>query len=304
MNAVEHRPFRERLAPSIVRLAAAWILAGAAFKLIWGSPADLPAILHDVPMPLGTFYRLAIAVELTIGLLALLVPALVAPAVAALLAFFCALLVAMAWRGDASCGCFGTSVTIPPLAMLAIDGALLVLLLALRPWRRRTVPRRSWVAPLALAVTVAAVASPWLLDRELAAPAGEQGDEAGLPGYVVLDVEDWVGRPLAETPLGRFLDPGVLPSDGLLVVYRMTCSHCAEDLFELAASDDGTRPITLVRVIDDGEQEADHVVEIKPEGPHVRDVALPRGVDWVVTTPAELELEAGVIVAAREGGSL
>ena len=304
MNPVEQRSFRERLAPSIVRLAALWILSGALFKLIWGSPADVPAILHDVPMPLGTFYRLAIAVELAIGLLALLVPALAAPAVAALLAFFCALLIAMAWRGDASCGCFGSSVTIPPLAMLAIDGALLALLLALRPWRRRRAVRRAWVAPVALVAVVAAVASPWLLDRELAAPAGEESGEAGLPGYVVLDVEDWVGRPLAGTPLGRFLDPEVLPSEGLLVVYRMTCSHCAEELFELAASDDGSRPITLVRVVDDGEQESDHVVEIKPEGPHVRDVELPRGVDWVVTTPAELELEAGVIVAAREGGSL
>ena len=87
------------------------------------------------------------------------------------------------------------------------------------------------------------------------------------------------------------------------MVYRMTCGHCAEELFELAAEDDGSRPITLVRIVDHGEREEDRVVQVLPEGPHVRRLELPRAVEWVVTTPAVLELEGGVIVAAREGGT-
>ncbi|GAB4222029.1 MAG: hypothetical protein Kow0062_17580 [Acidobacteriota bacterium] len=290
------------LAAAVVRLAALWLLAGGLFKLLWGSPADLPALLLELPLPPGLIYRVAVAVELGVALAALLMPLLVAPLVAAVFGVFCALLLVMAWRGDASCGCFGASVTIPPLAMLAIDGTLLVALLALRPWARRRKRARA-VVVATLVVAVAAAVAPWALNRERTAPAAGDGASA-LPGYVVLDVASWIGRPLADTPLGRFLPPEDLPADGLVVLYRMTCEHCAEELFELAATDDGSRPITLVRIVDDGETEADHVVAVLPEGPHVRMLELPRGIDWVVTTPAELTLEDGVVADAREGGGM
>ena len=178
--------------------------------------------------------------------------------------------------------------------MLLVDGALLVALLAQRPWRewRLTFPRSAIVAS---AIALILVSAPWVLDREArAAPAS-------LPGYVVLDVESWVGKEVADTDLAPFIDVSAMPSEGLWVFYRHTCEHCAEHLFELAATDEGERPITLLRIVDEGDTEENRVVQLLPEGEHVTMVELPIDVDWVVTTPAEFELEAGRIVSAREG---
>ena len=38
------------LAALFVRLGAAWLLAGALFKLLAGTPADLPPVVQDLPL--------------------------------------------------------------------------------------------------------------------------------------------------------------------------------------------------------------------------------------------------------------
>ena len=63
-----------RAAAIVIALTGLWLLAGAIFKLVWGSPNLLPPVLHDVPLAIGTTYRLAIAVELVLGFLALVRP--------------------------------------------------------------------------------------------------------------------------------------------------------------------------------------------------------------------------------------
>jgi hypothetical protein len=284
-----------------VRIAALWVLAGALFKLFQGTPSDLPSVVRELPLDLGLTYRLAISVELGVVVLALFAPRIGWPLVAGLMAVFSAILVALVLRGDANCGCFGSSVTFPPLLMLGIDAGLLAGILATRPWRRTATQRR--IAPALVALPLlAGVAAPWVLDREASAQTSAESERKPLPQYAILTPSEWVGMPVEETDLARWLGPGVLPEeDGLVLIYRMTCELCAEHLFEVAAMDDGSRPIVLVRIVDENEDPAKFVVEVVPEGPHVRSATLPRGVDWVMTTPAELEIEDGVVVAASEG---
>ena len=65
-----------RFAPAAVRLAAAWILVGACFKLFLGTPADLPAVVRGLWDGVGLTYRVVIAIELATVVLAMLRPAL------------------------------------------------------------------------------------------------------------------------------------------------------------------------------------------------------------------------------------
>ena len=48
-----------RLARLAIFATGLWILTGALFKLLLGTPADLPQPVKDVGLPLGTTYRLA-----------------------------------------------------------------------------------------------------------------------------------------------------------------------------------------------------------------------------------------------------
>jgi len=115
-------------------LASVWILTGALFKLLQGSPALLPAFMHDLPLSVETIYPLVIGIELGVVAIALLRPRegwiLVT---LQYLAFFSVLGIQIA-RGEESCGCMGKNVELAPTTMLAIDGALFALLMVSRPW--------------------------------------------------------------------------------------------------------------------------------------------------------------------------
>ena len=108
-----------------VLFAASWVAAGALFKLLAGSPNDLPPAVQDFFLgPVQTF-RAAIAIELCIVILALLRPRHAWLPLCALFSVFLAVLFPLVRAGVESCGCFGSSVTITPQAMMAIDGGLL-----------------------------------------------------------------------------------------------------------------------------------------------------------------------------------
>lgn len=309
LDPVNDRPpsdKRSLFAASWIRAVALWILAGALFKLFRGTPADLPRLVRDLPLELGLTYKLAIAAELGIAFTALLRPRWGWPLELALLAVFDAVLATQIAAGDASCGCFGTSITIPPWVMLAIDSTLLAGLLLARPWSAAIRGgAHPWIVAGALAL---AAALPWIFDREV-----KQG---GLPldgsrgarrdAYLVLDVEDWVGREIWDTPLGQpplsaSIDVNALPLDGLWVFYRSTCDHCAEHLKALAETDIGETAIALVRLEEATDTEANRVVHALPTGALVKLASLPPSLRYTIQTPAELLLEAGKIVAAREG---
>ena len=108
-------------------------------------------------------------------------------------------------------------------------------------------------------------------------------------------------RVAAESGLLEELRKTQLPLDGLWVFWRSTCDHCAAHLKHLAETETGTTLITLVRLEEPTDTEANRVVHELPSGNFVQQALLPPIVNYVIETPAELELEGGKVVAARQG---
>ena len=282
-----------------VRLAAVWILAGAGFKLFEGTPADLPPIVRELPasfgVELGMTYKLAITIELVVAFLALLRPRWAWIPLSLIYVAF--LLVLSTIMGEESCGCFGSRITLAPVTMLGIDGALLLAVLASRPWARL---RRGGPNVVFLTAAAAvAVALPWAFDRE--APQAINGDVVPDDAWLELDIENWVGRDIWDTPLAQHLDVAQLPLDGLWVLYRNTCDHCATHLAELAETELGDRPVTLVRLMEPTDTEANRVVFAMPSHGLVQHAELPDTITYILTTPGDMVLEGGRIVSATEG---
>ena len=292
-----------RFAPWMVRIVAAWLLLGAFFKLFVGTPNDLPPVVRDLPLELGLTYRLAISIELAVGFCALLRPAWAWLLLAGALAVFDAVLVTQ--LGAESCGCFGSKVKIEPWVMMVIDSALLVGLLASRPWLRMRGGAPVIVTVLAIAV---GIALPWFLDREVdttTITADGETIEAGN-AYKILDIEEWVGMdiyesPLAEPPLSEHIPLDTFIPDGVWVFWRATCDHCAAHLAEMATREMGERIVTLVQLRERHDTEGNRVVHMLPQGGFVQTAALPEAIEYVIQTPAELLVENGRIVAAKEG---
>ena len=297
---------RSDLFPSLaVRLAGAWLAVGALFKLFAGSPKLLPQLVVDLsPFDLDLTFRLAVAVELAIVVVAFLRPRAAWLALALVFAFFEVVLVSQQLAGAESCGCLGDTVKMPPAAMMAIDGVLLALLLASRPLR-------AWAgAPLFTARALAACgllgvlafAAPWLVIRggTAADPAAAGGGAAQQARYEIWEPAKWVGQPVFDIPeLARHVQPAeALPVDGLIVLWRASCDHCKEHLAKLRGEDKGERPIVLLQLQDDLKSTA--VVDALPEGAHVSKFQTPAGVDIVLQTPWDVVVAGGMVASAEE----
>jgi len=323
-------PTRSRLARLALLLAGGWILVGALFKLLWGTPNDLPEVVRDLPLDLGLTYRLAIGIELCVAAGALLRPRLAWPAVVALYGAFGAVLTTQILADEGSCGCLGSEVSLTPVQMASIDGVLLLGVLLSAPWSARMKGLHSAVLGTACAVLFAL---PWMLDREVsspeelaaaiarARPAGAEADGSasetpteapgGTPSkrpsksktYAVLDIEEWVDQSIYDTPLATAIGDAIyeLPPDGLWVLWRWTCSACAEHLADLAVDPGDHSFLVLVRLREEHDTDDNGAVLIQPEGGHVFHAELPDTVVYSLTTPGELVLEGGVIVEATEG---
>lgn len=298
-----------RLAPAAVRLAAAWILVGACFKLFLGTPADLPAVVRGLSLDDVLTYKLAIAIELATVVLACLRPGLgFWPVLGAYLVFE-GILGSQLAAGAESCGCFGSKVKLTPVQMMAIDSTLLALMLLARPWRLGRGGAPWW---LVLLLAAGGVALPFALNRQVGAPpvpadggaaaSAKLGAKVGR-GYVVLNVEEWVGQPIDATPLAKCIEGGIeqLPFEGVWILWRMTCDHCARHFEHLAQTPPDAPFITLVRLKEKQDTEANRQVTVLPEGDNVIQAQCPDTIDYLVQTPAELWLEGGVIVRAEEG---
>lgn len=304
-------PRRSRLAMTALGAAALWVLAGAVFKLFWGTPALLPkpviATGERLGLDLGLTYKLAIGLELALVAVALLRPRLGWAGLAALFVVFDLVLAAQIAAGETKCGCFGSSFSPSPKVMLAIDTALLVLLLATRPWS--SAPRGlPLVAPAALGAL--GLALPWFFDRELAVTITKDGEELDVSknAYVILDLEKWVGKDIWDTPLGQpplssSIDVNALALDGLWVFWRATCDHCAEHLKALKEKEQGQRLLVLVQLEEKNDTLANRVVHELPDGIFVQHAVLPATIEYVLQTPGELLLEGGKVVAAKEGAT-
>ena len=293
---------RSRFALVWIWLIAAWILTGAVFKLFWGTPALLPTVVRDLPLELGLTYNLVIGIELAIAGVALARPRWGWWMQAALLLVFDLVLTTQIAAGETNCNCFGSKLSVDPRVMLAVDSALLVGLLAARPWSRLG-PGLPPLVPVGLAAAVLAL--PWFLERQV-----EQG-EVMADGKPVeglwqdLPVEKWVGMdvwdtPLGQPPLSEYMDVSKLPLDGLWVFWRATCEHCAKHLADMDAKEHGERLITLIQLEEPNDSLANRVVHAMPDGNFVQHARLPPSISYVLQTPAELLLAGGKIVAARE----
>lgn len=285
-----------------VRLAAAWIALGALFKLFVGSPNDLPPLVREFFLGPTLTFRLAIAIELSIALPALLLPRRLWGLVALQLAVFCAILVPLIASGAKSCGCFGSKVAVPPWAMLAIDGTLLAAIVLLRPWRSERGGMKH-LLPIALALLFAWIAPFTLIDTGAAAPPAVGAATAGadaaaapraLPRFVEWNPDTWVGKPIGETPLAALLDVSLYPVDATWILYSPTCEHCAAYLRRLEGEFAGAqRMYVFVKL--PGDEGSPTAVDLMPPGEHAE---LPSQVAYVITPPWELTLEGGVVMAA------
>jgi hypothetical protein len=294
-----------------ILVPALWLAIGASFKLFSGTPKDLPPILFELPLDIDLVFKLAISIELCIVSLALLKPSVGWRLLALQYVIFLGLLMQLQLSGETSCGCMGSSVSLTPLTMIGIDGVLLAMLLSARPGSLQLSDRGpAWLAPGLLAFCIA---FPWThIDAGGAATpapkttgAGEAAEEAPAtekPRYVVLEPGEWEGQDIFSSPLAPWVDfeSGALPIDGLYVFYRQTCDHCREHLMKLFEEDIGM-PMVLVKINEKGDNAENDLIDVKPEGPHIIEIELDPEIEWVIETPADLELEGGMIIRGEEG---
>ncbi|MBI5363066.1 MAG: hypothetical protein HZA53_07785 [Planctomycetes bacterium] len=277
-------------------LATAWLALIACMKLFAGNPGDLPKVVLDrSPLAETPTFAVAIAVELSVALVALARPRIGWVLLAGLYLVFEAVLATLIASGAKSCGCAGGAISIPPLVMAAVDSVLLLLVVATQPWKRLVNPPVHWgvlAAGLAIVVSV-----PWFHVQKRA--GGEK------PAFVVLHPDRWVGQMVFDAPeLVAQLEPAdveKLPTDGLVLLWRQSCDHCREHLLALAndkVRNDGSRPIVLVQLRDDLDKTS--IVDVKPEGAHVTNLQFKIGPEFALQTPWELHVEGGVITKALD----
>ncbi|MDP7070967.1 MAG: hypothetical protein QF561_06430 [Phycisphaerales bacterium] len=291
-----------------------WIAAGAATKLVERSPKLLPEHLRGLVESTGADLHTALAFFITIEFAAIavmvLLPRLARGTAVFMLLTFCLVLLYEMFNGNVtSCGCLG-SVSPPPWLMLAIDLALLILVVAL-PVRRISLmdDRAAW----ALATLLSLVLGVITFTRVLGAATGvtvvvdstdpPQGGAAAitLPAYYPIDTSDWAGRHIQDIDLLSWipnLPESIASGQQYLILYGRTCGHCHELLLE-HFSFDLPAPTTLVAVPETKEG----FLEQGPlDNPCLDciEVELPIGVDWLITVPAVISLEDGIVQCAQE----
>jgi len=295
-------PFRPRI--SLV-VAALWVAAGALFKLLAGSPNDMPPSVQEWPLlePAWTF-RLAIGVELCVVILALARPRVGWLALVLLFAFFDFLLYGLVQAGDASCGCFGSSVPIKPWQMMAIDSLLLVAILVTRPWRgfqpRPLKPKA--LAPYFAGMLVA-LALPWFLFHEAQVvtrtdeDTGEEITEVSGEWHR-FEPSEWEGQMIHDTDLATFIaDEGgadLIPVPAQVIIYRLSCDHCRLHFELLMQEPIVDRALVLIRVPEPSNPTDVVTGVIPPAAVELTLRELPRG--YGITTPVIFELDEFFVI--------
>lgn len=313
----------------------AWVIAGAAFKLIDGSPRALPpATILQPANRAGLDLYLVVAafasIELFAGALMILVRRFSRAVALAMLTAFCLVLINEIRSGSAACGCLGSH-SPPPWAMLAIDGTLAAVVLALpRPWRSlgdRLGPPLLTAAVFGVVATVVSFA---MVPRSHGDPgrdapppirAPEPGGGASAPTataaidpdrnpdvlpppayWMTPNLDLWLGRDWREIPLFRYMErwpTGMGAAKRYVVFYSRTCDHCLP-LFQDLSVIPIDAPVAAVEV-------PASKTRLRGDGawtmPDVQceSFALPLGCEWIIQTPLVLTIEEGVITCAQEG---
>lgn len=268
----------------MARLPGLWILAGATVKALVATPGDLPKIVREIPLSMGTVFSLVVAIEALVGVLALVRPGRAWPVAGLLLLAYAVVAATQMAAGEHSCGCFGEKIPVRPWAMLAIDAGFVALLLASKPWRLAKGGRADAIT--LLVAMVAAFGMALVGERTI----------VGKP-YVELDVESWIGTPIRKTPLAKEVDLSDA-RDGVWIIWRDSCEVCKDCLEEYMRITPGSIELTLVRLPPDGKPGQVHVL---PTGPFVHRIDLPDPPDWWLkgATPARFVVENGIVTAAK-----
>ena len=313
-----------RFAPHAVRLAALWVLAGGASKAISGMPTDLPYFFATHDFDPVAVITAGVLVEFTIAIFALVNPRAGRIALAALLALFILLLRDHIAHTDASCGCFGGA-NIPVSVMIGIDFVCFALL----AWTLRAAPAKASANRTILgvlgALAIGSAAAAFTHNRlassvsseplaQITPPAAEIAAKVvapakpawelptTIPEQVILRPLQWIGKPLAETPLGTWVDTSGFPLKARMVFFYKSCNHCADLLKRLAgeqAANPASAPVyVLVQLPTPPAYTGKLFVDTVPN--HALWVELPSAVKaYVMTPPWIVDIDGGQVARAE-----
>ncbi len=294
-----------------------WLVTGAAFKFLENTPSNLPEPVIKMAgllgLDLGFVLHYAVAVELVVAGIILLLPRLARAVAVLLLGFFAVILVWETVSGAATCGCFG-SVTVPPWATLLVDGSLFVAVLLFAPRGREFDPPTPVRTALALAWTLGVFAVAFGLQPGSGSAANASipsavGSSEGTteatpvpdpPDYYLPDYDSWVGKRWRDLDIARWVQnaPSFLGSGtAFVVLYRKDCEHCHE-LLSTYFSGDPPFPTLLVAVPEKNGFPTKGVLPLPCTGCTIRE--LPKGCDWFFQTPVVVRFEDGVVTCVAE----
>jgi thiol-disulfide isomerase/thioredoxin len=210
--------------------------------------------------------------------------------------------------GKASCGCFG-KVPISPWWSFSIDVALALMLFIWRPQIIRvdfgSEPKCARFAArpfLAILAAIAVIGVPTLsiVFWQLTSDSSLESSLANSR-FVLLEPEKWIGKPFPLTEYIDVAEPEHLSQGSwILLFYHYDCPKCQEALprYERLAEE----PTTV------NEETKIMLIEIPPYGPSVFSAnpvfyhgRLSESKEWLITTPAEVRIKNGQVIAASSG---
>jgi len=216
------------LARLALGLCATWLAAGAYAKLVYGNPLLLPEVIRNhSPISWSLTYTLVIGIEFALVALCFLRPRMAWPLMLALFAFFEFVLTTQIAAGAKSCGCFGDGLEVSPKLMMGVDSALLLALLASKPWI--SIRSRGAGIGIVLCALILAFAAPavWIHVRqreEPPKPPSGNGTAATVksPDWLELHPEKWMGKSVYDIEeLTKYVAAEKLPTvSGLPTTHR------------------------------------------------------------------------------------
>jgi len=299
-----------------------WVLTGAVFKFMEASPSILPPktilrLAERFSLDLNWTLTVILGLEFMAVAVMLCIARLARPMAIFLLSVFCLVLIGEMVQGNVtSCGCLG-NIKIPPWAMLAVDGSMLLGVMFFDPSSLIRVSPPRYPILVALILTLVGFgASYWQIIYTQQAPPADNGNvETGpqptphgsgpLPAYwFKSDLSEWIGKPWTEVDLLTFMTrkpSGLEKGKRYVVFYNRTCDHCEDMFIDDLRSPEMMSMVTAIEVPDS------KTVLTSPNawwpGPSedFELLSLPLGCDWIITTPLTLRIVDGIVECATEG---
>ncbi len=298
-------------------IVPAWVLTGAVFKFMEATPRNLPGktiltLADRFSLDLNWTLAVLIGLEFMAVAVMLCLARLARPMALFVLSVFCLVLIGEMVQGNVtSCGCLG-NIKIPPWAMLAVDGSLLLGVMLFDPSSLIRVSAPRYPIGVAIIITIVGFGASYLqiIYTQQAVPAGN-GDgtvlatTTNVPGYwFKSDVSEWVGRPWTEVDLLTYIPrkpKGLDTGKRYVVFYSRTCDHC-EEMFNMdLRSPELISMITAIEVPDSKTVLTNENAWWPGPSEAFELLSLPLGCDWIITSPLTLRIVDGVVECATEG---